>query len=270
MDDVAVQWSTAVAFAVAPAETARISAPLPRSVILSVNTAMLNVSAPAPPVSVSPPLPPVNVSALAEPTSVTAFPLPLLVSVQPEAPVAELTLRLNPRAVIDAVPALLVDAVAVQTPAADALAVAPADTTRMSEPSPRSEIVSVPESTLKVSLPVPPTCVSFPAPPVRISVPRPPTRMSFPICPLRVSFPSPPITISSPSPAFTVSSRSRALINSLTAVPVRISLPLVPTLIVKVPFEKVILSTLVTVSVPSGDPPRKSTMVKPPAKNVNE
>jgi hypothetical protein len=82
--------------------------------------------------------------------------------------------------VIVAVPALLVDAVAVQIPAADALAVAPADTTRMSEPLPRSVMVSVPASTLKVSLPDPPICVSFPVPPVRLSVPRPPTRISFP------------------------------------------------------------------------------------------
>ena len=54
---VAVKVPYAVAQAIAPGETVRISAPLPRSVIVLVPDKMLNVSAPAPPVSVSFPVP---------------------------------------------------------------------------------------------------------------------------------------------------------------------------------------------------------------------
>ena len=49
---VAVKLPYAVAHTIAPEETFRISAPLPRSVMVLVPEVILNVSAPAPPVSV--------------------------------------------------------------------------------------------------------------------------------------------------------------------------------------------------------------------------
>jgi hypothetical protein len=124
-----------------------------------------------------------------------------LVIVQPEAPVAELALILKPLAVIDAVPALLVEEVADQFPAAVALAVAPTETLRISAPLPRSVIVSVPAATTKVS---------FPVPPVIESLPLPPRRTSF------------------PSEALSVSSESNARTNSFAALPDKLSPLFVP------------------------------------------
>ena len=60
-----------------------------------------------------------------------------------------------------------------------ALAVAPELTFNMSEVV-KSDIVSVPASTLKVSAPAPPESSSFSAPPVRLSFPPPPYRRSKP------------------------------------------------------------------------------------------
>ena len=147
----------------------------------------MSVSLPLPPTRLSLPLPPVITSAFAEPVRVTAVPFPLLVSVQPEAPVAELTLILKPLAVTDAVPALLLEAVAVQAAVAVECAVAPAEMTRISEPFPRSMMKSVPESTLNVSFPVPPVSKSLPPPPVMVSAPEPPVIVSALVEPTSVT-----------------------------------------------------------------------------------
>src|SRR5438309_1952027 len=127
------------------------------------------------------------VAAWAEPVGVTPVALLALVRVHPLVPVAADTLMLKPDAVIDAVPALLVGALAVQAAAAVAFAVAPDDTTRMSVPlPPRSVMVSVPASTLNVSAPAPPVSLSLPAPPVSVSVPEPPMMLSAPADPVIV------------------------------------------------------------------------------------
>ena len=87
-------------------------------------------------------------------------------------------------------PLLLVPEVAVNPTILVALAVAPEVTTNSSssvplEP-PKSDIISEPESTLKVSLPPLPVMVSDPTPPVRSSAPASPTMISSPSIPLRV------------------------------------------------------------------------------------
>ena len=76
--------------------------------------------------------------------------------------------------------------------------------------------------------------------------------------------------MSSPSPPLMVSSRLKPAKYSLEAVPVSVSLLFVPLLSVKIPLENVIASTFVTVSVPSGELPRKSTIVNPLAFHVRE
>ena len=74
----AIQAAASVALAVAPDETTSTSAPLPRSVMLSVPAPIVKVSAPAPPVSVSLPTPP---------SSLFAAALPMIVS-EPDPPIA--------------------------------------------------------------------------------------------------------------------------------------------------------------------------------------
>ena len=83
-------------------------------------------------------------------------------------------------------PSFLEAKVAVKLVIGVALRVAPDLTTKISLPVPKSEIVSVPESILNVSLPVPPANVSLPAPPVITSAPLPPVKLSVPAPPVRV------------------------------------------------------------------------------------
>ena len=69
-----------------------------------------------------------------------------------------------------AVPELVVLEVAVNELISVAFSVAPELTTKISLPVPKSVMLSVPESTLKVSSPAFPVKLSLPAPPVIISV----------------------------------------------------------------------------------------------------
>ena len=104
-----------------------------------------------------------------------------------------------PDAYILAVPKLDVSEVATNAKTFVALAVAPELTFNMSEVV-KSDIVSVPASTLKVSAPAPPDSSSFSAPPVRLSFPAPPYRRSKPPSEVIMSLPVPPLRISTPAP----------------------------------------------------------------------
>ena len=104
-----------------------------------------------------------------------------------------------PDAYIFAVPKLDVSEVATNAKTFVALAVAPELTFNMSEVV-KSDMVSVPASTLKVSAPAPPDSSSFSAPPVRLSFPPPPYRRSKPPSEVIISLPVPPLRISTPAP----------------------------------------------------------------------
>ena len=86
---------------------------------------------------------------------------------------------------------ILVSAVATKSVMPVACAFALFETMRIS-PEVRSVMVSVPPSTLKVSLSAFPVSESSPAPPAIISVPPPPVMISLPLPPLIVSPADPP------------------------------------------------------------------------------
>ena len=102
-----------------------------------------------------------------------------------------------PDAYMLAVPKLDVSEVATNAKTFVALAVAPELTFNMSEVV-KSDIVSVPASTLKVSAPAPPESSSFSAPPVRLSFPAPPYRRSNPPSEVIISLPVLPLKMSTP------------------------------------------------------------------------
>ena len=98
-----------------------------------------------------------------------------------------------------AVPELLVPDVAVNELTLVAFAVAPELTTSTSLSVPKSVIVSVPESTLKVSFPALPVKLSLLAPPVIVSFPAPPIMISLPPAPVIISLFDPPVKLSTPA-----------------------------------------------------------------------
>ena len=93
------------------------------------------------------------------------------------------------------VPELVVLEVAVNELISAAFNIAPALTTKISLPVPKSVMLSVPESTLKVSSPALPVRLSLPAPPVIISFPPFPVIISAPLPPFSVSTAAPPVIV---------------------------------------------------------------------------
>ena len=94
-----------------------------------------------------------------------------------------------------AVPELVVLEFAVNELISAALRIAPELTTKISFPVPKSAMLSVPESTLKVSSPAFPVKLSLPAPPVIISSPPFPVIISAPLPPFSVSVAAPPVMV---------------------------------------------------------------------------
>ena len=94
-----------------------------------------------------------------------------------------------------AVPELVVLEVAVNELISAAFSVAPELTIKISLPVPKSVMLSVPESILKVSSPALPVKLSLPAPPVIISFPPFPVIISAPLPPFSVSTAAPPVIV---------------------------------------------------------------------------
>ena len=91
-----------------------------------------------------------------------------------------------------AVPELVVLEVAVNEFISAAFSIAPELTTKISLPVPKSDTLSVPESTLKVSSPALPVRLSLPAPPVIISFPPFPVIISAPVSYTHLTLPTTP------------------------------------------------------------------------------
>ena len=101
-----------------------------------------------------------------------------------------------------------------------AFTVAPIETISIStsdpDAPPKSVIMSVPESILKVSIPPLPVNLSFPIPPVKSSAPASPTRVSSPASPLRTLSFLPALSVLSPDPPVMVYFASESVISMVT------------------------------------------------------
>src|SRR5262249_17725893 len=90
---------------------------------------------------------------------------------------------------------------------------------------------------LPLSAPLPPTHLSLPLPPFRLSLPASPNNLSLPEPPLTRSLPDPAQTVSFPAAAWMLSLPPRPPITSPDGLPLRLSGPVVPTIVAGFPWQ---------------------------------